>query len=117
MVLLPVALKLNKPFAVVRNKNSHSDLRVEGDDRARDYVIIDDLIQSGKTGRKVIKEMRLWNDSEPIGIVLYHRQGESRAGQGKLRYESEEWQPRDGSEFGNVLRGKVKIVSLLNGRF
>lgn len=71
-----VALKLNKLLYCVRKQgeNRHSDYDVEGPLGALRYIIIDDLIQTGGTLRRIIKQVRKHSADCPatlVGIWLY----------------------------------------------
>jgi adenine/guanine phosphoribosyltransferase-like PRPP-binding protein len=70
----PLSLRLRKPLIVVRKKedNSHSCYRIEGDKTATRYVIIDDLIASGRTVKHIIDGMKDFNGGRLVGILLYN---------------------------------------------
>lgn len=55
-----LSYKINKNLCVVRkNRKTHSLLKVEsGKDVIDSYLIIDDIMDSGKTVRSIIKELR-----------------------------------------------------------
>lgn len=55
-----LSYKINKNLCVVRkNRKTHSLLKVEsGRDIIDSYLIIDDIMDSGKTVRSIIKELR-----------------------------------------------------------
>ncbi len=69
-IVIPVATQLKLPFGFVRNKKSHSRYRVEHHTAIKNVVIIDDLIDSGKTMRGTIKKL-LNTNIKPIGIICY----------------------------------------------
>lgn len=70
-----VALRMDKLMYCVRKsgENRHSDYEVEGPLGKLRYVIIDDLIMSGATVRRIINQVRLHSDSmaKLVGIWLY----------------------------------------------
>lgn len=75
-----LALKMGKGLFLVRKttENCHSSYSVEGDDRYKRYIFLDDLISSGDTLRTVVKEMCIsFSHVEFIGSYTY------RAGWGK----------------------------------
>jgi adenine/guanine phosphoribosyltransferase-like PRPP-binding protein len=67
----PVALALNKPMILVRKSevSSHSSRDVEGLKSAKTYIILDDIVSSGATVRRVVNLVHLWNRAECVGIV------------------------------------------------
>lgn len=73
-----VALRLNKLMYCVRKpgENRHSDYEVEGPLGSLRYVIIDDLIQTGGTIRRIIAQVRHHSNGEAelVGIWLYREQ-------------------------------------------
>jgi len=75
LILVPVALRLNVPFAVVRiKKSSHSDNVVEGPRTMTNFVFIDDFIEKGKTIKNVLQTLdrnTYYNYSPFLGVVLY----------------------------------------------
>lgn len=70
-----VALKMDKLLYCVRKvgENRHSDYDVEGPLGKLRYIIIDDLIQSGATLRRIISQVRKHSDNQAVlaGIWLY----------------------------------------------
>jgi len=71
-IIMPLALKLKKPYAIVRlKKGSHSHLKVEGHRNIDNYVFVDDFIGSAKTLRRTCATIYSWNRSRPCGAVLY----------------------------------------------
>ncbi len=68
-----VALKLRKTLIAIRKeKTNHSHRLVEGDLNAKTYIIVDDLISSGITVRKIVRELkRLNKEQKCLGVVLY----------------------------------------------
>lgn len=69
-----VAMRMNKLLYCVRKsgENRHSDYDVEGPLGALRYVIIDDLIQTGGTIRRIISQVRNHdNKAKLVGIWLY----------------------------------------------
>lgn len=76
LVLMPVSMKSNIDFCVIRKEQSiHTSDKLEMwpyDVRPRKYVIIDDLIASGQTVKNIIKEMNSnLSGSECLGVLLY----------------------------------------------
>jgi adenine/guanine phosphoribosyltransferase-like PRPP-binding protein len=70
LVGIPVADKLDRDIAILRkSKQCHSGLKVEGQ-FADKYIIVDDLIDRGKTVRDILDEM----PGKCVGIVLYNNQ-------------------------------------------
>ncbi len=66
-----VALKLRKTLIAVRKTKSHGLGPVAGDLAARSYIIVDDLISSGTTVRKIVKALKC-REAECKGVVLYN---------------------------------------------
>ena len=58
-----VALRMNKEMIMVRKptatgaRDSHSDHWIEGDIAARNYIIVDDFIESGRTRDYIIRKL------------------------------------------------------------
>lgn len=73
-----VALRMNKLMYCVRKsgESRHSDNEVEGPLGCLRYVIIDDMIMTGTTVRRIINQVRLHSDSmaKLVGIWLYRDQ-------------------------------------------
>jgi len=77
-----VSFKLTLPFFAVRKRvDGHSATRANGYLLAKGcrYLIIDDLISTGATMRRIVKNVRLEVDEDgahklpmPVGILLYH---------------------------------------------
>lgn len=82
-----VCYKLGMPMLVVRkesDKDNHDTRTANGASNAAGYLFIDDLVDSGRTLRHVMKEVRgVAPDSKFFGAVLYA----SREGF-ELRYDS-----------------------------
>ena len=70
-IVIPVALKLKKKFAIVRTKKTHSSNKIEGCQRINKYVIIDDFIETGTTLDKIIFRVDTDYTADLQGIVLY----------------------------------------------
>lgn len=70
-----VAMRLEKLLYCVRKvgENRHSDHEVEGPLGEFRYVIIDDLIHTGGTLRRIIRQVRQHSDNQAklVGIWLY----------------------------------------------
>jgi hypothetical protein len=120
MLVLPVALRVKVPYAVVRDKESHGANFVEGDRGVKRYVIIDDFISSGETVANVIRQIRDWNRSAPIGVVLYRHQ-EEKFNIHEYEYRPVKPDPRPLSthspcttrvRIGRMIKRKVKVVSI-----
>lgn len=57
-----VAMRMDKPLIMVRKRGEQShagSMYVEGDYNARRYIIIDDLVASGDTARRIVHEISL----------------------------------------------------------
>lgn len=73
----PLALLMKKNLVIVRKAKdaSHSSNRIEANCFADDvgkWIFVDDLIDSGKTLKRVKREMGLWaEDAEYLGNYLY----------------------------------------------
>jgi orotate phosphoribosyltransferase-like protein len=78
LIGVPVAMKLNKPYAVVRKKteSSHSDYLVEGWTPYK-YIIIDDFICSGLTIKNILFEVKKESlkhiKPECVGLFLWNK--------------------------------------------
>ncbi len=73
MVAIPVVERTGRELAIVRKatEEHHSCFTVEGHD-VREYVIIDDFIESGQTVKRMISLMDLERKgAKCIGIMLY----------------------------------------------
>lgn len=70
-----VAMKMNKLMYCVRKpgENRHSEYEVEGPIGTLNYIIIDDLIQSGGTIRRIVNQVSRHSDNQAnlVGIWLY----------------------------------------------
>jgi len=76
LIVPEIAIKLNKPFTLVRKeKNSHSCLDIEGYWNFFKYLIIDDCVESGKTIERIVNiENKNMNfTSKLIGIYTYNQ--------------------------------------------
>jgi adenine/guanine phosphoribosyltransferase-like PRPP-binding protein len=70
----PLSYKLGIPLICIRKRpsDSHSYMTLEGCVSAKRYVIVDDLIQSGATMRRIQKHVKLkMPDAKLVGILLY----------------------------------------------
>jgi adenine/guanine phosphoribosyltransferase-like PRPP-binding protein len=67
----PIAMKLKKNLIMVRKttRGVHSSRLVEGDRASRRYIIVDDLVDSGDTARKIMKRIKRWSESECLGVL------------------------------------------------
>lgn len=68
-----IAHKLNKQLIIVRkdNEDCHSDIKVEYHENPGSYIIIDDLIASGRTITKIADRMRHETTGQLYGVYLY----------------------------------------------
>lgn len=66
-----VALYLGKTLIMVRKTTSgvHSSRLVEGDRGACKYIIVDDVVSSGNTARKIMKRITKWSGAECLGVL------------------------------------------------
>jgi adenine/guanine phosphoribosyltransferase-like PRPP-binding protein len=82
----PLSLKLKVPLICVHKYKTHSSLSIEGVCFPNKYIIVDDLIESGSTIKRIIKKIKIYHEEfkafklvssqkgpEPVGIVLYNR--------------------------------------------
>jgi adenine/guanine phosphoribosyltransferase-like PRPP-binding protein len=69
----PLAVRLNKPLIMVRKHSMpkpHSSREVEGLINARSYIIVDDIVSSGDTVRRIRAKIRDWApEAEFVGVV------------------------------------------------
>jgi adenine/guanine phosphoribosyltransferase-like PRPP-binding protein len=69
----PLAVRLGKPLIMVRKKAkpvTHSQKEVEGIRNARSYVIVDDVICTGATIRRIRAKIREWSpNAKFVGLV------------------------------------------------
>lgn len=75
MIAPMLAAKLKKNLLMVRkpDQQAHSSRAVEGILAPQRYVIVDDLISSGRTIDSIVEEIKNFsNGSQCIGIALYH---------------------------------------------
>lgn len=81
IVASPAAIRLDKRLIIVRKgEHCHSSFSVEGmpcDEIPNNYVIVDDLISTGKTVRNIINEIRgaRKEPSNCVGIFLHYQFG------------------------------------------
>jgi orotate phosphoribosyltransferase len=60
-VIPTVALRLNKPFAIVRKDVSHGSFQIEGlprEEKKLSYLILDDFISTGATVDRIFTKMQ-----------------------------------------------------------
>ena len=72
LVSIPLALEMNKTLIMVRkpNTDTHSSYPVEGDTKAKRYVIVDDFVASRATAKAVKESVsKFAPDSECIGVL------------------------------------------------
>jgi adenine/guanine phosphoribosyltransferase-like PRPP-binding protein len=76
MVAPAVAIKLGKPFILVRKRGdgSHSEHQVEGAVGCSRYIIVDDLIASGETVRAIQDDVSRHSKATCVGIALWFNQ-------------------------------------------
>lgn len=70
-----VAYKLHKEIVAIRKPRdgSHSDYDTEGYLHASKYIIIDDFVSSGRTVKRIIKEMlKFAPAAQLVGIYTYY---------------------------------------------
>ena len=62
LIAAPISHSMNKPLILVRKRGEtcHSSLVVEGNIRCQNYIIIDDLVSSGDTAKRIQKEIFEW---------------------------------------------------------
>lgn len=78
LVAVPAAEKTNREFVIIRKpgEQKHSSNTVEGYN-LKEYVIVDDFIDYGKTVKRIVREMKnrtRWGQSYPAqcrGVILY----------------------------------------------
>jgi adenine/guanine phosphoribosyltransferase-like PRPP-binding protein len=73
-IAFAVSIATGVPVAVVRKKDgNHSTFDVEGVINFKSYVVIDDLVDSGKTLKKIRQQVKSKEkDSNCIGVLLYN---------------------------------------------
>lgn len=72
LIAPPVARELNKSLIMVRKpgEDSHSPFDVEGDHRARRYIIVDDFISSGRTAYTILRAIKKFSPkAECLGLL------------------------------------------------
>lgn len=76
-IAAPIALRLKKGLIVVRKQEDdcHASLKVEGvPDEQFSYLIVDDLIESGKTIMRIVSGICKYNRfNNLVGAALYHK--------------------------------------------
>lgn len=71
-----LAHKLKKEIALVRHPraHTHSDYKYEGYLKIKRYIIVDDLVCTGKTATEIIRAVRREiPDAKFVGIYLYYQ--------------------------------------------
>ena len=70
-----VAMRLKKTLLCVRKgEKTHSPQNVEGDAKAKTYVILDDFIDSGETVSAIVDGIKVFNaEARCIGYIAYKR--------------------------------------------
>jgi adenine/guanine phosphoribosyltransferase-like PRPP-binding protein len=70
-----VAMRLNKTLIIIRKgEKTHSTRVLEGDHGAKQYLILDDFIDSGDTVREIGKVIHAVNSTAKcIGFIAYKR--------------------------------------------
>ena len=68
-----LAFKLNRTMLAVRKRKGegHSGLMVEGDAGAGTYIIVDDFIQTARTVRSIIEEVKDFTEGEARCVGIY----------------------------------------------
>ena len=71
-----VSLRTKIPIIVVRKKETtHSYLEVEGVQNIKNYIIIDDIVETGKTVetiyKKILEHSKNYNKPNLVGIITY----------------------------------------------
>lgn len=67
-----VAIKLKKELLLIRKGASHASLKIEGNCNVENYIIIDDVIETGTTIKTIINGIsKFAPDARPVGIFLY----------------------------------------------
>lgn len=72
-----IALKLNKPMIMVRKPKTktlecHSSYNTEGYKAAKTYIILDDLVATGKTARYIKLSIEIFSpDAKCLGMFCY----------------------------------------------
>ena len=67
-----VANELNKDLLMVRKSDgNHSGFELEGNRNSQNYIIIDDLIATGKTINSILSVVKNRTSSNCLGIFLY----------------------------------------------
>lgn len=74
LIVPPICLELNKNMIVVRKQNekTHSRFPVEGKKNLKNYVFLDDILESGGSASFMLKQMKLFNpDAVCQGLFFY----------------------------------------------
>ena len=82
-----LAYETGIPMILVRkpSEDCHSSREVEGYRKAKTYVIVDDCVASGKTARRVQKEIKTWSpDAKCLGALTFLFISEAHAFEGTL---------------------------------
>lgn len=75
-----VAYNLEKPLTVIRKEPSHTTRIMEGNYALKNYIIIDDFVESGSTLTTIVREVKeqaSWyeynvDNIKCVGVVLYN---------------------------------------------
>lgn len=75
LTAIPLALKMKKTLLAVRKPedlDNHSSHRVEGDIGARKYIVVDDIVGSGRTKREIQEEItKVAPNAEYVGVYEF----------------------------------------------
>jgi adenine/guanine phosphoribosyltransferase-like PRPP-binding protein len=72
-VAYPLSYKLKIPLICVRKGTSHYGSPYEGREDVKRYIIVDDLIETGNTIRKIKKTVKIHSPkAKCIGVFLYN---------------------------------------------
>lgn len=83
----PLALAMNKEMVLVRKDedDSHSYYKVEGNQDVRRYIIVDDFVCSGETGRQIVSRIKAWApEAECLGLIETRYVSEHRIDRAKF---------------------------------
>ena len=79
-VAYPLSLRLKKPLICVRKEKAHSDRKVEGAYGAKNYIIVDDFISSGRSNDRIRRAVKAaytqakYPEPKCVGIYLYREE-------------------------------------------
>jgi hypothetical protein len=83
-----LALRLNKELIMVRKDNDtdcHEPRKVHGNDKCKNYVIVDDFTSSGETAERVQREIfRIFPHAHCLGVLEVNRVRDDDKGLGIL---------------------------------